>query len=81
MPCPVISTTTPPRRMITPISPAITPATRRANSLSSLASAITTTVNNGVVAFRIDASPEDTKVCPVTISENGSTLLKSATAA
>jgi len=66
--------------MTTPTRPIVTPARRRADSLSSSNADTTTTVNNGVVAFRIDASPLPTKVCPVTIRENGSTLLKSASA-
>ena len=44
-------------------------------SFSSPAAAITATVNSGVVALRIEASPLGTYICPVTISENGSTLL------
>src|SRR6185369_3566269 len=39
-----------------------------------------TTVNSGVVALRIEASPLGMVVCPITISENGSTLLNKATA-
>jgi hypothetical protein len=66
--------------MATPISPTITPATRRTMSFSSPAAAITTTVNSGVVALRIEASPLGMVVCPITISENGSTLLNKATA-
>ena len=62
------------------MSPMTTPATRCASSLSSPAAAITSTVNSGVVAFRIEANPLETSVCPVTISENGSTLLSSAMA-
>jgi len=43
--------------MATPINPMTTPATRRACSFSSPAAAITRTVNSGVVALRIEASP------------------------
>ena len=63
--------------MTTPIRPTTTPATRRARSVSSPAAAITITVNSGVVAFSIEASPLGIQVWPVTISENGSTLLNS----
>ena len=48
-----------PCRMATPISPMTTPATRLALSFSSPAAAMTSTVNSGVVAFRIEASPLD----------------------
>ena len=57
-PCPLSHPNPPPCRMITPIKPATTPAIRRACSFSSPATAITTTVNSGVVAFRIEASPD-----------------------
>src|SRR3954468_5906883 len=63
--------------MITPARPSATPAKRRSRKASSPAAAITITVNSGVVAFRIDASPLGMKVWPITISENGMTLLKS----
>jgi hypothetical protein len=43
--------------MITPIRPTSTPPTRRIESFSSPLAAITSTVNSGVVAFRIEASP------------------------
>ncbi|MGX1322450.1 hypothetical protein AB7M17_005903 [Bradyrhizobium sp. USDA 377] len=66
-----------PRRMITPRSPSATPARRRICNASSPAPAMTITVNNGVVAFRIEASPLGMKVWPITISENGMTLLSS----
>src|SRR3954451_18813413 len=63
--------------MITPARPSATPATRRSRKASSPAAAITITVNSGVVAFRTDASPLGMKVWPITISENGMTLLRS----
>ena len=55
--------------MATPISPITTPARRRAESRSSPAAAITSTVNTGVVALRIEASPLEMNVCPVTIRQ------------
>jgi hypothetical protein len=76
-PCPTRVSTPHPRRMITPERPNATPATRRSRKASSPAAAITITVNSGVVAFRIDASPLGMKVWPTTISENGMTLLRS----
>jgi hypothetical protein len=63
--------------MITPTNPSATPATRRTCNASSLAAAITSTVNNGVVALRMEASPLGMKVWPITIRENGMTLLSS----
>ncbi len=52
------------------------PAARIGVSLSSLVKTCATrTVNNGVVAFRIEATPEAIWLCPQTISENGIALL------
>ena len=76
-PCPGLVSMPHPRRMTTPTTPRTTPATRRTCKASSPAIAMTITVNSGVVAFRIEARPLGMKVWPITISENGMTLLSS----
>ncbi|MET3339713.1 hypothetical protein ABIF52_000094 [Bradyrhizobium japonicum] len=76
-PCPGRVSMPHPRRMTTPTTPRTTPATRRICRASSPAIAMTVTVNSGVVAFRMEASPLGMMVWPITISENGMTLLSS----
>ena len=65
--------------MATPAKPVITPVSRCAVIRSSEVSQwATTTVNSGVVAFKIEATPDAICACPYTIRLNGSTLFNSA---
>lgn len=67
-----------PRRTATPARPMAIPRIFRATSFSSPNAARMTTANNGVVAFNTEARPLAICVCPVTMSENGMTLLRIA---
>ena len=65
------------RKITTPTRPISTPATLYAVSLSSPKAAVTITVNSGVVALAIEASPLVMNVCPAATSANGITLFSS----